>query len=140
MAMNIFEKLSAEQKLELTQSIMVMLDDWGLSNHNKMILLDLPSDIKLRAMRRFYQDQPLPDHAQVLERVDHLLGIADALRTSFPLNSQMTTFWLNKINPRFNNQTPLDYMLEGGINHVVAIRTHLDCAWDWNQDITTSEK
>jgi len=140
MAMSIFKDLSDEQKLELTQSIMVMLDEWGLSHHKKMVLLDLPSDIKLRTMRRFYQDVPLPEQSQVLERIDHLMGIADALRTSFPLNSQMTTFWLNKINPRFNNQTPLDYMLEGGINHVVAIRTHLDCAWDWNQDHTKSEE
>jgi len=132
--MSIFKDLSREQKLELTQTIMVMLDDWGLSNHKKMVLLDLPTDIKIRTMRRFYEDVPFPEHTHVLERVDHLLGIADALRTSFPLNSQMTSFWLNKTNPRFNNQTPLDYMLDGGINNVVAIRTHLDCAWDWRQD------
>jgi len=129
-----FQTLSHQQKLELTQFVMTMLDDWGLSHQNKMTLLDLPATVKVRSMRRFYQDEPFPAHEHVLERMDHLLGIAEALHTSFPLNSQMAKFWLNKSNPRFNNQTPLDYMLAGGIAHVVAIRAHLDCAWDWCQD------
>jgi len=132
--MESLRNLTLEQRLDLTQAIMSLLDDWGVSHKDKLILLDLPDNIKARAMRRFYQDDPFPEHDQVLERLDHLLGIADALHTSFPLNSQMAGFWLNKVNPRFNNQTPLNFMLSGGLSHIVTIRAHLDCAWDWQQD------
>ena len=111
-----------------------MLDNWGVSHENKILLLDLPPEIKTRGVRRFYIDRPLPDDAQVGERIEHLLGIADAIRTSYPLNGQMAAFWLNKKNQRFDDKTPLEYMLEGGTENVIAIRAHLDCAWDWQQD------
>lgn len=130
------QALSSEQKIEFTKSIMAMLDNWGVSHENKILLLDLPPEIRARAVRRFYIDKPLPETGEVLQRLDHLLGIADAIRTSFPLNGQMAAFWLNKKNNRFDDMTPLDFMLQGGTENVIAIRAHLDCAWDWKQDET----
>lgn len=127
------EQLSYEQKIELTHMIMTMLDDWGVSHKDKLNLLALPNHIRSRAIRRFYDDEPLPDDPNVAERIDHLIGIADALRTSYPLNSHMVSFWLNQKNHRFENLTPLAYMLQGGLQNVVAVRAHLDCAWDWHQ-------
>lgn len=127
------KKLSREQKVELTQLVMTMLDDWGVSHKDKLNLLDLPEHIRSRAIRRFYEDEPLPDDPKVFERIDHLLGIADALRTSYPLNGHMVSFWLNQKNQRFENLTPLVYMLQSGLRGVVAVRAHLDCAWDWHQ-------
>lgn len=128
------QSLSGDEKIEFTKNIMAMLDNWGVSHENKIRLLNLPPEIKTRAVRRFYIDKPLPESHQVLQRLDHLLGIADAIRTSFPLNSQMAAFWLNKRNHRFENMTPLDFMLQGGTENVITIRAHLDCAWDWTQD------
>lgn len=111
-----------------------MLDNWGVSHENKLLLLDLPPEIKTRNVRRFYIDRPFPENIQVIQRLEHLLGIADAIRTSYPRNSQMASFWLNKRNQRFDNKSPLEFMLEGGTENVIAIRAHLDCAWDWKQD------
>ena len=128
------QSLSIDQKIEFTKNIMAMLDNWGVSHENKILLLDLPAEIKPRVVRRFYIDRPLPDDSQVSQRIEHLLGIADAIRTSYPLNGQMAAFWLNKKNQRFENKTPLEFMLEGGTENVIAIRAHLDCAWDWKQD------
>jgi Antitoxin Xre/MbcA/ParS C-terminal toxin-binding domain len=42
--------------------------------------------------------------------------------------------WLKRRNRRFGNRRPLEIMLEDGINGVLAIRTHLDCAYDWHRD------
>lgn len=128
------QSLSHEQKIEFTKDIMAMLDDWGVSHENKILLLDLPPEIKTRVVRRFYIDRPLPENRQVIKRIEHLLGIADAIRTSYPLNGQMAAFWLNKKNHRFDDKTPLEFMLQGGGENVIAIRAHLDCAWDWAQD------
>jgi len=113
---------------------MEMLDNWGVSHENKLRLLDMPPDIKVRAVRRFYIDRPFPDSKQMFERLDHLLGIADAIRTSYPLNEQMASFWLNKKNSRFENKSPLEFMIEGGTVNIIQVRAHLDCAWDWKQD------
>ncbi|WP_455221909.1 antitoxin Xre/MbcA/ParS toxin-binding domain-containing protein [Kaarinaea lacus] len=133
------ENLSHEQKIELTHLIMQMLDEWGVSHSDKITLLALPSRIRIRMVRRFYENEALPDEVAVFERIDHLLGIADALRTSFPLNGHMAAFWLNQKNHRFENKTPLDYMLEGGLENVVAVRAHLDCAWDWHRSGSASQ-
>jgi len=128
------QSLTLEEKIILTKNVMAMLDDWGVSHENKLLLLNLPPEIKTRSVRRFYIDRPLPDNREVYQRLEHLLGIADAIRTSYPRNGEMAAFWLNKKNQRFDNKTPLDFMLQGGTDNVVAIRAHLDCAWDWNQD------
>jgi len=125
---------STEQKIDFTKQIMAMLDSWGVSHENKILLLALPAEIRTRSVRRFYIDKPLPENSQVLQRLEHLLGIADAIRTSYPRNEQMASFWLNKKNHRFDDMTPIDFMLEGGTENVIAIRAHLDCAWDWKQD------
>lgn len=128
------QSLSSDEQIEFTKQIMLMLDNWGVSHENKILLLALPSEFKTRMVRRFYIDRPLPITEQVMQRLDHLMGIADAMRTSYPLNAQMTAYWLNKKNHRFEDKTPLDYMLQGGTKNVIAIRAHLDCAWDWKQD------
>ncbi|HEY5604244.1 MAG TPA: DUF2384 domain-containing protein [Gammaproteobacteria bacterium] len=132
------ENLTHEQKIELTHLIMRMLDEWGVSHGDKIILLALPSSIRVRTMRRFYDNELLPEDSAVFERIEHLLGIADALRTSFPLNGHMASFWLNQKNQRFDNKTPLLYMIEGGLQNVETVRAHLDCAWDWHRSGSTS--
>jgi len=38
-----------------------------------------------------------------MERIEHLVGIADALRTSYPRNAYMSSIWMNRINHRFDN-------------------------------------
>jgi len=76
---------------------------------------------------------PLPEDPAVAERVEHLVGIADALRTTFPRNANMGLIWLHRRNARFNDRTPLATMLEDGLLGVIAVRAHLDCAWDWDQ-------
>jgi len=131
---SMLQTLTHEEKIALTKNVMSMLDNWGVSHENKLLLLDLPPEIKTRNVRRFYIDRPFPENIQVIQRLEHLLGIADAIRTSYPRNSQMASFWLNKRNQRFDNKSPLEFMLEGGTENVIAIRAHLDCAWDWKQD------
>jgi hypothetical protein len=33
----------------------------------------------------------------------------------------------------FDQRTPLNAMIEDGLNGVMAVRAYLDCAWDWNR-------
>jgi len=123
--------LSPEQKLDFTRSVIEMMDDWGLQDSEQIMLLGLPDDTRSRQIRKFRNDTPLPEEDIVLERVEHLMGIADALRTSYPTNAMGGSMWMNRRNSRFQDRTPLQAMLEDGIRGIVAVRIHLDCAYDW---------
>ena len=124
--------LDSEQKLAFTRSIIDMLDDWGLQDSEQIALLGLPEDTRSRQIRKFRNDTPLPEEEVVMERVEHLAGIADALRTSYPTNAMGGSMWMNRRNSRFQDRTPLQAMLEDGIRGIVAVRIHLDCAYDWH--------
>ena len=124
-------QINEETRIELARSVMVLLDNWGLSNTEKLNILAFPDTTRSRSMRQYYNGKPLPDNSKVLERVEHLVGIADALHTSYPLNEYMPKFWLNKSNKLFGDRTPLNCMLEDGLDGIVAVRIHLDCAYDW---------
>ena len=121
---------------------MALLDDWKVRATDQIRLLALPDGLKARQLRQYHQGTPFPESELLDTRVEHLAGIADALRTTYPRNVQMATFWLNKKNNRFNNRSPITVMTEDGLAGLQTIRAHLDCAWDWHMDskkLTSSE-
>jgi len=126
--------MSLDDRVQLARVIMNILDTWGVDAEGKIFLLGLPEDTRTRHLSKFYHDTPLPDDPEVAERIDHVLGIARALRTSYPANPKMATFWLNTRNKKFQNRTPLDAMLQDGLQGMMAVRVHLDCAWDWDRE------
>lgn len=127
-------KFTLEDRIEISNMMMEILADWGVSNADQINLLALPADTKPRAMKKYQEGTPLPDESQVWERIEHFAGINDALRTSYPRNAKMGSIWLNTVNSRFADRSPLACMLEEGLNGVVAVRVHLDCAYDWHED------
>ena len=133
-------QLNQEQKLHLSREIVTLLDDWGVSQGNRVNLLGMPESTKARSIAKFGIDQAFPAEEGIYERIEHLIGIADALRTSYPRNAHMAKFWLNQKNKRFANRTPLDCMIEDGLNGIVTVRVHLDCAYDWHVDESSAGK
>lgn len=127
-------QLTHEEKAELAATLISMLDSWGIGNAEKVVLLDLPQGTKPRAIIQYQQGMPLPDTEEVQVRVEHLIGIADALRLAYPLSAQGPSLWLNRPNKRFKDRTPLDTMLEDGLAGITAVRIHVDCSYDWHID------
>jgi len=109
----------------------MMLDAWRLDNSQKITLLGLPDNTPKRSLSRYKDDTPLPDDAAVLERVEHLLGIADALRTSYPTNERMGTQWMNKPNRKLDQRSPISLLKEGTLGGLITIRSQLDCVFMW---------
>lgn len=128
-----------EQRVELARRVMSMLKSWKVASADQIKLLAMPDSVRARSLARYGQDTPLPDEPMVNERIDHLIGIADALRTSYPMNEQMGSIWLNRANKRFANRKPLNVMLDDGITGVLLIRMHLDCSYDWQVDDANSK-
>jgi len=126
-------ELGEPERVVLSRTIVELLNHWGMDAVDQISLLGLPSDTKPRFLRRYYEDTALPNTPDINERIDHLLGIADALRTSNPCNASAGSIWMHSVNYRFENRTPLDAMIQDGLAGLLAVRTHLDCAYDWNR-------
>ena len=126
--------MTYSERIELTRAIVMLLDDWGIKPADQITLLALPRDTRPRTMRSYREHIPFPDDPSIYERIKHLIGIADALRTSYPLNARMGASWMSQANYRFEERTPLVVMLEDGLMGLIAVRVHLDCAFDWRED------
>ncbi|MDA8364093.1 MAG: DUF2384 domain-containing protein [Gammaproteobacteria bacterium] len=126
-------ELSRDQRLDLTRAVIAILDRWGLSAADQVAILALPPGTRPGLIRQFRENMAFPDDAHVAERIEHLAGIADALRTSYPLNGAMDAIWMNTVNRRFDDRTPLEVMINDGLSGVIAVRAHLDCTFDWGR-------
>jgi len=126
--------MDEEEKVTFTRNIIAVLDEWKVQDSDQIALLGLSDDTRSRQIRSYRQGSTvLPENdARVNEFIDHLLGIDDALRTSNPCNAAAGGMWMNRVNNRFKDRTPLNAMLEDGIIGIVAVRIHLDCAYDWH--------
>lgn len=125
-------KISDDERMALTQGIVHLLDQWGADAEGQVAILALPQGTRAGAIRQYRKNTPFPDDPLVMERIEHLLGIADALRTAHPRNANMDAVWMNRPNRLFDNRTPLRVMIEDGLSGVVAVRAQLDCAYDWH--------
>ena len=123
--------LNTEQQLRRTQKVMEALDDWGFTGEQILAVLDFPSTERSRHLAKYRKDTPFPEDEKVNSRVIYLLGIIDALRTTFPRNLQMGARWMAKPHVRLKNRCPLQAMLEDGEVGVVAVLSELDCAYAW---------
>lgn len=133
--------LTQEQLHRLTRTVMQQLDEWKLSLEQMTVLLDMPDTIKARMMPRYREDMAFPDEPQILKRAELILRIADALRTTYPTSPQMRSIWMQRANRRFNQQSPLGFMINAGESGLVNVLCQLDCtyAWDCSGSQTSSE-
>ena len=127
------QDLSYEERIIVTKSIMRLLDEWNVGADEAVSLLGLPATTRKRQLEQYRRDTPFPEDRQVLERMEHLAGIAEALRTTYPRNFQMRNLWIHRPHRRFNNRSPLAAMIDEGLSGLVAVRADLDCSFAWEQ-------
>lgn len=123
-----------DETIIFARMIMGILDSWGLTAKQQHSLLDLSSKVPTRALRRYREDTPFPDEPGINERLEHIVGIYEALRTSYPHNPAMGAMWMTKVNSRFDDKPPVRIMVEKGLDGVLTIRNFLDCSYDWHSD------
>jgi hypothetical protein len=126
-------ELTPEDRTNLGRMVVNMLDEWNIKASDQVNILALPDGTPTRMLRRYHEDTPLPDDPEVMKRVEHLLGIADALRTTFPRNSRIGVLWLKQPCKRLRRRRPMDIILEDGISGLITVRTHLDCSFAWRE-------
>ncbi len=126
-------EIDKEQKRVFnTVRLMAVLDDWGLNSAEIIDLLALDG-FAARHIERFRQGEALPDEPAINERMQHILGIADALRTTYPHNSKMGSIWMHTRQKKLKSKIPLQRIAEEGLKGLIAVRAHLDCTYAWDQ-------
>lgn len=126
-------QMSQEDKGQLTAMIIYLLDSWEIKASDQVQILDLPKGTPSRAIRKYRDSTPFPDSLAVMERVEHIVGIAEALSTTFPRNAYMAPQWMNQPHRRFGNRTPVKTIIEDGLSGLIAVRAHLDCTFAWDK-------
>ncbi len=116
----------------MANQVMDIFEHWQLDLEGQHTLLGAPESIKKRHMYRFGEDEPLPDEPSVMERAEHLLGIADALRTYFPNSLHARSRFIRSTSKKFSKRTPLQIMIDDGLSGLIRIRSHLDCTYAWD--------
>jgi len=125
--------LTLEDRTQLGRMVVNLLDDWGIGAADQVSILGLPEGTRTRMLRRFQDDTPLPDDPVVMKHVEHLLGIAEALRTTFPRNASIGLIWLQQPCKRLRSRRPVDILVEDGLSGLITVRTHLDCSFAWRE-------
>jgi len=127
-----FEDLSDTQRKDTTRAVMRFLDTWQLSSEQTISILNLPESVRSRHLAHFRSGmKSFPEGKDIWNSVDHIIGICDALRTTFPYSEDMRVSWIRKPHRRFKQQTPLAVMLNEGVNGLLKVRIDIDCAFGW---------
>ena len=95
----------------IATNVMRLLDEWGLDGNQILHVLDLPSKVRLRHLDKFRKGEAFPHGQHTAVRIEHIAGIAEALRTTFPRNAYMGSRWLHTPNGIF---TKRPYLLRKG--------------------------
>lgn len=124
--------MTADERLELTRGVLAMLDEWEINERDQLTLLGL-GEAPVRELRQLGQHRALPDEPEVMQRIEHLINIADALRTTYPFSRRMGKLWMHKPNRKFRQRTPIATMVEDGIVGLISVRSYLDCTFSWDR-------
>ena len=125
--------LTAEERIELGRLVINLLDNWDVKGSDQVTILALPEGMPARKLQKYQDGTPLPDDPVVLKRAEHLLGIADALRTTFPRNANIGLLWLKQPCRRLRRRRPIEIIVEDGLNGLITVRSHLDCSFGWRE-------
>ena len=123
---------SESTEIAIARNTMRLLDEWGLDSKQIIRLLALPNNIRSRHLEKFRNGHSFPESKATNARIEHIVGIADALRTTFPRNSHMSSRWLRTPHRRFRNKTPMETMLQSETG-LLRVRSELDCAYAWDK-------
>lgn len=98
-------------------------ETWGLSLKEAASLADMSDSTWKRARKPNFAGDLTKDQ---LLRLSALVGIYKSLQLYF--SERVANEWFTRANsgPLFNGARPVDTAIEGGLPHIVNIRTYLD--------------
>ena len=118
-----------------TREVMRILAEWGINSDAQIAVLGCQGIIKSRDIKKYQEGiKVLPETEDIRIRMEHVLGIAHALHTSYPSRPEAGASWMGQRNGKLRGRTPIQCILQDGRRGMVKVRTTVDCAWAWHQD------
>ncbi len=123
--------MNDDDKLHLTLQLTKILEEWQLSDREQSALLCLPKSFKLRHFYRYRRgEQAFDFDAPLLKRSKIIIGIYQALGTTYPTNREYASIWLKRSVKKFKHKAPLELMLSGEVG-MTRVWHFLDCTQSW---------
>ena len=129
--MSQIQQLNDEQKNQLTIHLCQIMENWQLEDAEQLILLGLEDKVKPRHLYQYRRGDRAFDFDERLDtKAQMILGIYEALGTTYPTNKDYPAIWLKRSVRKFKNKAPIDLMLSG--EHGMKRVWHfLDCTQGW---------
>lgn len=124
-------EMPAEDWLTLTKATMQVMDSWNLRAEEMRDILGLPEDTRVRSFQKYRSHEAFPVGDDIDKRIDYLLRIAGALRTTYPANPSAGGKWLRQKHRRMGC-APLSLMVNDGENGLVSVLAELDATFCWD--------
>jgi hypothetical protein len=115
----------------MTRDAFRLLDDWMIPKDLHPQLLGLPPTARKRETNRYRMGMPLPADGDSYERIALLLRIDAMVRKMFPHSALSACLWVTTQNLRYGSRTPLDTMLELGLEGFHRVEHSLAAPWGW---------
>ncbi len=134
MSQKMYVDYNEDERKDVTRGVMSFLDGWKLSSEQAFAVLGLQNVAKVRHVQSYRTgERAFPDGPDLMNRLDHIIGIADALRTTFPFSDSMRLRWMNKPHRRFKKNTPMSVILsdDNTSNGLLKVRMEVDCAYGY---------
>ncbi|MBT3346842.1 MAG: hypothetical protein HOM84_05295 [Thiotrichales bacterium] len=127
---NVENMADYEERISQAHAVMSLFQEWDIGKPQQMKLLGIEGEE--RELTKFRNGSPLPDNREVLERVDSLIKIGNALHINFPRTLAGGAIWLRNTNKYLPKRPPLTIMLEDGIVGIRQVLVRLDCTQGWD--------
>ncbi|MDZ7754608.1 MAG: MbcA/ParS/Xre antitoxin family protein [Gammaproteobacteria bacterium] len=114
----------------LHHTVSDILHRWGLSRSECDALLS-GGDRRSRRRARKAGDSCVLTETQRMERIQHIIAIDRTVSQTFPQSPLLADLWITTPNPMLGDMTPLQVILEHGIEGMISIRRMLDGNGCW---------
>jgi hypothetical protein len=119
-------ELEQDERNDLIQTLLWVMQQWGLESEERVRLLGLPGNTPARALQQYSQGKALPDETLFLQHAELILAIYRAVGSFFPGNSTMANYWVTTPSTPFGGRTPLEIMLVEGLPGMQYCLDHLN--------------
>ena len=121
-----------DRREDLARTILTVLRNWGVEPEDQIRLLGLPEGTRTRTLNKFRSGAPFPDDYDSLMRANYLLSIQNAVSSLFPHNAKASDYWMTTPSHYFANTTPLQIMLNEGVDGMKRVLNYLNGVEDWS--------
>ncbi|SMN11786.1 hypothetical protein SPBRAN_2080 [uncultured Candidatus Thioglobus sp.] len=123
-------QFTEEEQNQLTLRLTQVLEMWKLDDQDQISLLAL-SKVKPRHLYLYRRgDKSFEFDKNLIDRAKMILGIYEALSTTYPTNRGYASIWMKRPVKKFNRKTPLELMLSGNTG-MKRVWYSLDCTQAW---------